>query len=313
MWQAISSPPQIGVAQIAARILAELAEVKEERDTLLNKRVLDIQRSVERLDSRVTDVQLDVQNIRNQKDQELLNELRPGLLPDDFSHVQHLKDYRSQLQGAFDRPRRLHQVRLAELQERHEFSAWLESERTTLLLIGGQTKAELTPLCWLSPIAEQLIDFLYSRGEIAAYHFCKLATYMEEDVSMHTVLSRIVYQLLSQHPQLLRKTARREDIMRKTSTERWTNKVTKSVCELLVDLLGEFGPVFLILDRLDCCKMGFSGLEMLLEMMQRAACTARILVIMETPDRADILNLESSALPGSIATILEWDQVKERN
>jgi hypothetical protein len=39
VWQAIADPPQLGVKVVVEKIMAELAEVKEERDHLLNSRV----------------------------------------------------------------------------------------------------------------------------------------------------------------------------------------------------------------------------------------------------------------------------------
>ena len=82
VWQAIADPPQLGVKAAVEKIMAELAEVKEERDHLLNGRVHKLEHDLARLTTMVKGEQKKTAEIDRK-----LNNVEHS----EFYHVRHFR------------------------------------------------------------------------------------------------------------------------------------------------------------------------------------------------------------------------------
>ncbi|KAI9692347.1 MAG: hypothetical protein M1822_006578 [Bathelium mastoideum] len=296
VWQAISDPPQIGVEIATTSILDILQEVRREAHYGLDGRVKNIenitetmQQKVEIVQQKTADLELKMDNMKQDKINDRINDrletLRNHLVPGDFSSAKEKSEYNKELQlGLTMSSKNLQTFNLNVLDEYSEYKTWRQSKEMRSLILRGKTISRHTPLSWLSPVAVELIDmipkFETSKGTTVLFGFCK-REYRAEKMHMHTLVSRMILQLLEAQPELLQD----QEIYQKYATlltsREWQEQGLKTACKLCVDILSHFSLVYLIIDRLEECRSGESGLIILLEMVEENNIPLKTLVIVD--------------------------------
>jgi hypothetical protein len=133
---------------------------------------------------------------------------------------------------------------------------------------------------------------------------------MSQDDPMHTVISRIIYQLLEARPSILQDKATYKDHETRLKSDKWQQKYVKTACELCVSILNHFELVYLIMDRPDECIPGGQGLSKSLEAAQEAKCVLKTFVVVDK-DRtlgSEVDDWKEAALPGTVDVIDDLDQ-----
>ena len=303
VWQAISEPAQMGVQLAVDKILDELAEVRDEANTLLNKRVHELEREIQevkgmlkeekeerkamqeelgRMTSNVGDIKQNQSQMKRSHSEDLLSTLQDYITPDQFSSAEQLNHYRTQLQGRFSRSK---SFTLDTILDRREFKSWKTSPQSKVLVLRGRTAGSITPLSWLSNAAIDLVEQLTQENNErkdsgVVYHFCKREG-MEEDDSMHTTISRLVHQLLSQRPAILENRSKYLSLSSQFKSPDWTKGQLKSACKVLFEILDEFVTMYLVIDRPECCRGGVSGLAKVLEAGQSSRCVLKYFFVVD--------------------------------
>ncbi|PYI10655.1 hypothetical protein BO78DRAFT_450392 [Aspergillus sclerotiicarbonarius CBS 121057] len=318
LWQAIAKPPEMGVKIAADGIVAELAEVKEERDYLLNQRVYNLEQRVASLttmaedgqkqttaiEGKVSTIGRDIVQMQQNESQDLLASLRQALVPDDFSHEQHIKDYQSQLQARFR-----YGCAINDLASNESYQCWRQSDKSRTLILRGRTAQTNTALSWLSSAAVELVNTLQTEegSGMVAYYFCRREG-MEDD-HMHTAIARMVYQLFRTRPAMLKDRRTYQGWVDLLESTKWQKKDLKTACKLFVSVLDQLDRVYLILDRPETCKAGDPGLSRILEESQRSACILKTFVVVDkdTADRGEVESWKESARAKTL-DIIDLDQ-----
>ncbi|PWY80839.1 hypothetical protein BO94DRAFT_576761 [Aspergillus sclerotioniger CBS 115572] len=321
LWQAVAKPPEMGVKIAADGIVAELAEVKEERDYLLNQRVYRLEQRVAALTTMAEDGQkrttaiegkvstigkdLDIVQMQQNESQDLLASLRQALVPDDFSHEQHLEEYQSQLQARFR-----YGCGIKDIATNRLYQSWRQSDQSRTLILRGRTAQTNSPLSWLSSAAVELVESLRTEegdSVMIAYYFCRREG-MEDD-HMHTALARMVYHLFKMRPAMLKDRQTYQAWVDILESTKWQKKDIKTACELFVSVLDQLDRVYLILDRPETCKAGDPGLSRILEESQRSACVLKTFVVVDkdTADRGEVESWKESARAKTL-DIIDLDQ-----
>ncbi|KAI9711041.1 MAG: hypothetical protein M1820_002479 [Bogoriella megaspora] len=316
VWQAVSSPPQIEVKLAADKVFAELAEVREEAGFLQNKRIHRLEQNVQRLtamvegeqakttliDAKVSDVEQGVEELRRHEGEDLLRTLKEFLIPPNFSLTEMKDDYTSQLHTRFS-SKRLSPFTLPKLAEQTKYQSWRSSSSSQTLILHGSTRtAAQTPLSWLSNAAIELIGDLSSSSESVTIYYFGLREGMPAQKSMHTVLSTLIYQLLSARPQLLEDRTRYQKYHSQLTSGDWVAKKVRPACALFVDVLSHFQSVYLIFDRPEECKGCDSGVQMLLQMTRDLPCMIKTLFVVDK-DRKDRESLDDWVEVAAIGTV----------
>ncbi|RAL02617.1 uncharacterized protein BO80DRAFT_27726 [Aspergillus ibericus CBS 121593] len=318
LWQAIAKPPDMGVKMAADGIMAELAEVKEERDYLLNQRVYHLEQRVASLtvlaedgqkrttaiEGKVSTIGRDIVQMQQNESQDLLTTLRQFLVPDDFSHEEHMEEYQCQLQARFRCGCGINNLASSEA-----YQLWRQSDKSRTLILRGRTSQINSPLSWLSSAAVELVNALRTEGDsgMIAYYFCRREG-MDDD-HMHTAIARMVYQLFKAQPAMLKDRRTYQKWVDVLESTKWGKKDIKTACELFVSVLDQLDRVYLILDRPETCKGGDPGLSRILEESQRSACILKTFVVVDkdTADRGEVESWKESARAKSL-DVIDLDQ-----
>jgi len=222
-----------------------------------------------------------------------------------------MDEYRDQLKARLT-SRKSTIFNLSDITRHETYKAWRRSKQSRTLILRGRTAAR-TPLSWLSPAAVELVDRLRDDDEggtsVVVYHFCKREG-MYQDDPMHTVISRIIYQLLEAKPSILQDRATYQEYATRFKSDKWQQKHLKTACELCVSILNHFELVYLILDRPEECIPGGQGLSKLLEAAQEAKCVLKTFVVVDK-DRTlgcEVDDWKEAALPDTVDVIDDLDQ-----
>ncbi|KAI1337336.1 hypothetical protein F5Y15DRAFT_418098 [Xylariaceae sp. FL0016] len=145
------------------------------------------------------------------------------------------------------------------LQSLEDYRSWRDSKKPALFFLSGNTAYHGRHFpglehCWLSPFAIFLDEIGRKEGAKVAF-FSALPNLTASGISIDTVLSSVVIEILSWKPDILRdhdKDLRR--ILRRGEVS-WSGS---SLIELLGEVLfqirdRELDPIYIIVDRLDLC------------------------------------------------------------
>ncbi|KAF2107680.1 hypothetical protein BDV96DRAFT_693181 [Lophiotrema nucula] len=342
VWKAVSEPPQLGVQLAVDRILDELAEVREERDTLLSGRIHKLERTMgevsNKLDgqqhmlqaeqlqrnkmqeelhnvqSSATATAKDVGQIKRNQSEDLLSNLQERLNPDQFDCDDHLTEYRSQLKYTFRKRAAI--FGLDQISSHEAYQKWETSKGSSTLVLRGRTTTR-TALSWLSQAAVELIDELKQdrhedKDTAVVYHFCKREG-MPEDDHMHTTITRLLHQLLKLRPSILHNRSTYASFSDKLEDPSWQKRQVKEASSLFAAALKEFRTAYIIIDRPEMCTGGSNGLAKLLEKVAdeiEGECRVRFLLIVDKDecDEADLDDWKEKVGDGAFAVIDDLDQ-----
>lgn len=200
---------------------------------------------------------------------------------------QSTQKYSSRLENAFDHPPGLARFDLETLEATKEYKDWSNSKSNCMLLLHGDTKADQTSLCWLSPASISLAASLKKRARsvegnkvAVAEVYCKtsdLTTETHRSISDCSVVLSLVSQLLGANPAIVdsreafsRLQAAIQPLIATTSRgesssgrKRFTSAhdFSEAIKVLSRDCLGHFDEVYLIIDRVDMISGPGSFLE----------------------------------------------------
>ncbi|KAF7531089.1 hypothetical protein G7054_g9216 [Neopestalotiopsis clavispora] len=269
--------PAFVVDRKISEISVAMTRIKEERDTLLNKRIHEINNKVDSLAMQVDEVKHDVGQASTDVRQERIATLRESLSGHIVETEKPIAEYSALLENSFDLPPGLARFDLEILKATKEYKSWSSSRSNCMLLLHGETKADRTSLCWLSPAAISLAAFLRKQAmsvegkKVAvAEVYCRTSDFTagrRSAVSDCSVILSFVPQLLEADPTIvasrkeffelqsnldlfIASTSRNESVggrKRLTSVHDFSN-----VCDILSrDCISHFDEVYLIIDRVD--------------------------------------------------------------
>ncbi|KAL4982449.1 hypothetical protein BDW68DRAFT_170748 [Aspergillus falconensis] len=328
LWKAFTDPPQLGVQAAADRIEAELAQVREERDFLLSKRVYNVENRLESLaamvenqanslatmaedtaaiERKVARVEADLHRIQHNEQQELLAELGKALVPGGFSFHEHYTEYQAQLVARFGR-----RFSFTELAAHEQSHRWRHAEGSRVLVLQGRTRHATSPLSWLSSAAVELGEILRrDEGQTAVVvsYFCRRES-IGDYSHIHAVFANLSFQLLTARPELLRDRERYQKWSDLVRSSPWQNKDLKTASGLLKELLSLIGKVYLILDRPEVCKRAEAGLRNLIEASRRTTCVLKMFLVVDKDSMHsfDVDELREAAGDGALDVIDIPDQ-----
>jgi hypothetical protein len=161
---------------------------------------------------------------------------------------------------------RYEQTTLSLIEAQDTYTNWQRSATSALLFFHGDTipEARLEPTStysWLSPAASLVADIVSrNKKALLAYYCCHPGVRAEKKRTL-TVLSTLIYQLLSQRPSILRLKKGRwlESAAHFTGEE--TIQAQKGILQLLRELLIELAKIeeitmtYIIIDRVDQCSI----------------------------------------------------------
>jgi len=195
-------------------------------------------------------------------------------------------EYSESLSTSFNLPPRLTQFSMNLLTTRKSYIAWKESKANCMLLLNGQTIADQTSCCWLSPAAielaallkqERIKDTNRSRVSVAEL-YCQKTDFMKVDVTRISAVICLVLQLLEANLSILGDTER-YDRLRAQLVSIDGNGYTEfsRVCALLIEVLQYFDLVYFIIDRVD--RIGGNFMRDFLNNLMLKKTTAKVRVL----------------------------------
>jgi len=195
------------------------------------------------------------------------------------------------------------------------YRRWQQSKTFQTLVLRGRTRVSNTALSWLSQAAVELVDklkhdFAQDKTTAVIYHFCKREGMLEDD-HMHTTLSRLVYQLLQARPSVLDERSTYASYTSQLESASWHKQQLKAACKLLVDAVGAFNTVYVVIDRPETCKGGKGGLRKALEALQQAeGVLVKVFVVADgdEADDADLNDWRDAAGEGGFEVLDGLDQ-----
>ncbi|KAI3323399.1 hypothetical protein HD806DRAFT_84955 [Xylariaceae sp. AK1471] len=244
-------------------ISSAMAQISKEQNSLLNKRVHEIQTQLGQVDTKVDDVSQDVQRVKidvnvlhANREKERLFILISELSEYQIQPDQTVSDYSALLSSSFKRPPGLAQFSLDMLTRDKAYQLWNTSKGNCCLVLNGRTTAAQTSFCWLSPASMGLASALreearhrvdVSRVAVAEI-YCQKKDLMPGNVKQKSVIVSLILQLLEADPTVLR------DV---DQFERLHNRLNKpfsdvdQILKLLVETMLSFDTVYVVIDRVD--------------------------------------------------------------
>ncbi|KAL8907851.1 MAG: hypothetical protein Q9207_001175 [Kuettlingeria erythrocarpa] len=301
LFTIMKSPPKSGVKKSVASIRKWLAETRRESECLMQARLSALCEENRRM--RMTLDSLDRRDIKRQKnqDRERLDNLRIILDVEKSRPKTHVEGYKNRLQMTFPHNRinrRTAAPMTPELLQADEsYQQWHGCEHSCLLVLSGRTFIGNGPttLSWLSPAAVTVTEQLRDQQQLVAYYYCQVAPNMldRECPPLQDVMASLVYQLVEIRPELIESGVQK--LQATMTSEDWNSEdegtALETMRDFLIGLLQSFSPaevVTLVLDRMDRCRVGDSKLSgwilltQLLQVVKRAACIIKILVVNST-------------------------------
>lgn len=191
------------------------------------------------------------------------------------SELDRLRTYQTDINWSFDYdwPTTLQRIQghqLANFQNEKEFYTWRHSNQSSMLILVGYNNEQvcLSPDCWLSPVALDMITSL-SKAEESNPRAFYLVGRHESRLSTQ-VLASILIQLLRQNSQVLRDQNKYNELyaaVRKYNqavtlqgkhgrqkSGRKANKLLQDVALHVLNLFDPHHTIWIILDRVDQCR-----------------------------------------------------------
>jgi hypothetical protein len=248
------------------------------------------------------------------RDKQWLWRLHPYLGPIDVSTSER-DEFRAALQDPSETPKRLQNFNFEELCSNLEYSTWKAKTHSSLLLLRGETRNTRSGLSWLSLASLDLLDLLEKEdGHSIAYSFVKTTAWMTKEVLVpsHIVISRMIWQLLQQKPQILREPANFEALQNRVRSEEWQQPNPREPCRVLAEILAEFPKTYLVLDCIDYCVCSpVTFVERLLEVVRDSKTIVKIFVVIGGIKTFDIEDV-TITIPSDIFHVITMDQGKRK-
>ena len=181
-----------------------------------------------------------------------------GLLGEHHDPKEVLAQYSAKISLAFRNIQRLKAFRFDRLVQGEKYSAWDHSPIACMMLLHGRTAVTKTTYSWLSPALFGLVSPTHDHQRLVVFHTCQVESFMEEDITAHSVLSGLVAQLLTAKASILREQSRYEALSRAFSESAWRASRPEKAFAVLRELLDSYPnlypSVYLIVDRVDRIK-----------------------------------------------------------
>ncbi|KAJ3564178.1 hypothetical protein NPX13_g7933 [Xylaria arbuscula] len=242
-----------------------MTQINKEQNSLLNKRVYDIQEQLGKVDKKVDGVSQDVQDVRGDIDvlhsnrvEERLTTLISHLSQYQIPQSQSVVEYTVALSSSLIFPYCRSTFSIEELMSQTRYRSWRSSTHNCLMVLNGRTTADQTSFCWLSPAAVELPAIL--RNEAASKDgqrvavveaYCQTKDLTSDSIKQPAVLISLIIRLLQSMP---KHTAFLKDVQQ---YELFRDKLRSAVSDvyrlfdILNQLMGNFDEVYLIIDRAD--------------------------------------------------------------
>ncbi|KAI1361364.1 hypothetical protein F5Y08DRAFT_330893 [Xylaria arbuscula] len=242
-----------------------MTQINKEQNSLLNKRVYDIQEQLGKVDKKVDGVSQDVQDVRGDIDvlhsnrvEERLTTLISHLSQYQIPQSQSVVEYTVALSSSLIFPYCRSTFSIEELMSQTRYRSWRSSTHNCLMVLNGRTTADQTSFCWLSPAAVELPAIL--RNEAASKDdqrvavveaYCQTKDLTSDSIKQPAVLISLIIRLLQSMP---KHTAFLKDVQQ---YELFRDKLRSAVSDvyrlfdILNELMGNFDEVYLIIDRAD--------------------------------------------------------------
>ncbi|OTB07950.1 hypothetical protein M426DRAFT_317453 [Hypoxylon sp. CI-4A] len=225
---------------------------------------------------------------------QLLELLRIPSWSPTFFEREVLRDYRQRLQSGAHYEQGIYErityENVADSRLGDAFSQWSAGGRSSMLILTGMNNtniSELTPNCWLSPLAVGVADRERDANNPHAFFLFR----GPKEISINTAIPTLVAQLLTPregnalepHEQTL--TSHAERFSRLVESHGDTEyEMTDVLRQLLCDTINIFREdqtVTLVVDRLDVCTESerYDLLRILAEVLTEARCVVKILVV----------------------------------
>ncbi|PLB40287.1 uncharacterized protein BDW47DRAFT_116070 [Aspergillus candidus] len=191
------------------------------------------------------------------------------------SELDRLRTYQTDINWSFDYdwPTTLQRIQghqLANFQNEKEFYTWRHSNQSSMLILVGYNNEQvcLSPDCWLSPVA---LDMITSLSKAEESNPCAFYLVGRHESRLSTqVLASILIQLLRQNSQVLRDQNKYNELyaaVRKYNqavtlqvengrqkSGRKANKLLQDVALHVLNLFDPHHTIWIILDRVDQCR-----------------------------------------------------------
>lgn len=138
---------------------------------------------------------------------------------------------------------------------------------------------------------------------------------MTQDVLVpsHIVISRLIWQLLEQKPELVRNPPSFETLQARIRSEEWRQPNPREPCKVLAEILAEFPMTHLVLDCIDhCVCTPATFIERLLEIVRDSKTTVKIFVVVGGFKNFDIEDITLTTR-GTTFHVVTMDQEKRKS
>ncbi|KAF1956038.1 hypothetical protein CC80DRAFT_594180 [Byssothecium circinans] len=198
------------------------------------------------LAQRVDTLVEELEEMQKRNDMNLVMLLRNTLPLGDYrveEAKKELTSYRSFLEAKFDKDRHRESLGLGDFQQHTDAQCWTSGGSVVFVLSGSNDSGiALVSESWLSPMAVDLTQDLLERKRVVAFELC------DERSTLVDILARLIYQLLEQNPQVVRKADDGRDIEQLLSNRK-SDRQENLLAALIKTVNLQKEPVFVVLNR----------------------------------------------------------------
>lgn len=171
-----------------------------------------------------------------------------------------------------------------DLEKQSEYARWMNSPRSSLLLLYGRTRSHPGDCCWLSPAAHHIMTEVTSTHKCEAFAtcLCQPNKYFESDIPVSQVFRDLAYQLIEQCGDHVRVSSMYEQINQRTTAAAAARPGNLEVhCSLLEQAMAPYRSLMLLIDRSDCIKGDtWWWLEHFVKLMNRLPPSVKLKILL---------------------------------
>lgn len=327
-------PPRLGVDIAIERVHKRLAQVNAETSTFLHRNIESIKGEVKGLREQIETMRTEAEEKEQREDQSRLLEFLEILGSTERSENIDVESCKALLNNAFSpqctppfigqRLKRFAQMTTGTLEAEDVYLRWKKCSRSTLLLLSGKSPPEAqignSTYCWLSQAAIMTAEELQSLGSHVAFYSCHpqpLAT----DITVRTVISHIISQLICWRPEILRTEFHRfrslvsRDLWRQDNEQKALEAMFESMQEIINRVAQDVRPmdqIWIVLDRVDQCKCEHLFLlKQFVRLASRSVAIVKIMLVMDScfwNTNAFSCTQVGEDSAGDLLCKLDWDQ-----
>ncbi|RYP06903.1 hypothetical protein DL765_009326 [Monosporascus sp. GIB2] len=244
-----------------------MAQILKERDTLLNKRVHEIQAQVGQVQTEVGELSREVHQLKSEvaglhtnHEKERLAILNSELSQYHIQSDKSVSDYSALLSSSFNQPPGLARFCFEMLTTHQQYRTWKNSWANCMLVLNGRTRADQTSCCWLSPASIELASALRQEASnsadgtrvAVAEFYAQKTDFMAGTVQQISAIVCLILQLLEADSTMLRDAEKFKALRaRLTSVDSKSFSGFDQGFSLLVEIMEKFDVVYIIIDRVD--------------------------------------------------------------